>query len=650
MQTKNQNLIDDLIEWLIYISVFLVPIVFVPQLASVFTTPKLYVFRAVTLVILVLFALKLLLNKKVKIKWSFALWFFVLYGFVSILNTVFSINVWDSIFGIYGRFVGIVTVLNLLLWSYIVFLKINTRKKILNVLNISIVTAVLVSVYGILQYSDLFVNIFYWTQDPLKRAFATIGHSNHTAAYLGINFVILIGLIRISSFGWRKVLYWMALILLAIALVLTGSRGGVFAVIVVVILWLIYGLRTRRFKKDLKQYGKFILFIITILFIAGLIFRTQIRSLPIISRSISTVNYIEEGNIPDRISWWFSSFEMIKDKPIFGYGLSTYRDVYNKYRRTDFVTPDDRQDVITPQSAHNEYLTIASTQGFVGLFAYLLMIIMTFVYTKKSMNNTKDQVLAYSIAMGITVYLVQVFVSFGVVSILFVFYTLLGLLLSVSHINKTPKEYKIGLIVRSIGVILILIFVIVGSVFSFFSLVAEYHYEQAKSNNIEDAFSHYKKAILYMPYISQYYEGYGDFLFKLGIDMPEGAQEPYLLEGLANYQKSLDLNDLLPHLHMNRGLIYSRLAVEVAYRDTNLSNIYKDIAIQSLEDAIKRTRNNPLYVYKKAEMLEFYKRYDEAYEQYQKVLKIRNPYKDTEEKIKELNPNLTLPVHEEGTN
>jgi len=645
MRQKFQNLVSTAIEWLIYLSVFLIPLIFIPQVASVFATPKLYAFRAITLVIILLWGVGLLLGKKVRARWTPALWFFIAYGFISVINTVVSVNIWSSLFGTYGRFIGIFTVLHLLLWSFIIFNEINTRRKVLNVLKVSVVTAVLISVYGILQYFDLFVNIFYWTQDPLERAFGTIGHSNHTAAYLGINLVILIGLIRTSSFGWKKISFWMSLILLSIAIIFTASRGGIFAVGVALVLWLIYGLRTVGFKKDLKKYGKVVISILTILLIGVVTFRDQIKTLPVIERSIATVSYVQEGNVPDRLSWWLSTFEMIKDKPLLGHGLSTYRDVYNKYRRADFKTPDDAQDSITPQSAHNEYLTIAAGQGIIGLASYLLIIIAVFVSARNFMKRAKDwedRVIAYSIGMGIVVYLAQVILSFGVVATLFALYTLFGLLLSISHIDEKPLEKDLGVVVRGIMAMLIFVFVIVGCVFSFFSLAAEYHYQQAESNiarrNVEQAFNNYDRALFYMPQISQYYEGYGDFMFKLGISMPAGSQEPYLLDAVSHYKESLKYNNHLPHVYMNAALTYSRLSIET--KDEVLKDIFTDESLNYLKNAVVIARNNPFYPYKYAEMFLFYERYDEAFEQYNAALAIRNPYKDIEEKLKTLDERI----------
>lgn len=638
MFKKAQTFISVVIEWLVYVSIFLVPLLFIPQVSSVFTTPKLYAFRAVTLAIVLLWGIGLLIGRKITFRWSKVFWLFIFYGFVSILNTIFSANVWSSLFGIYGRFLGIFTILNLLLWSFIVFNEINTRTKIFNVLRVSVATAMLIALYGILQYFDLFVNIFYWTQDPVERAFGTIGHSNHTAAYLGINLVILVGLIRTSSFGWKKIFYWIGILLLSFAIIFTASRGGIFATAIAVILWLLYGIKTN---------WKIIASILAILFVGIVAFRGQIANLPVVERSVATINYLQEGNVPDRVSWWMSTLEMIKDKPFLGHGLSTYRDVYNKYRRADYKTPDGDQDNITPQSAHNEYLTIGATQGLLGLAAYLAMIIGVFVSAGGFIRRAKkleDRVITYAICMGMVVYFAQILVSFGVITTLFMLATLSGLMLSMTHIDEKPREKKIGLLLRIVGSTMIFVFVIAGCIFSFFSLAAEYNYRQAESNfsnvDFKNAFGYYEKAINFMPYISQYHEGYADFLFRIGISMPSGAQQPYLNDALDHYRESLKYNDNLPHVHMNIALVYSRLSVEFRNQDEILVDIFSTEALNYLDNAIARGKNNPLYTYKKAEMFNFYGRYGEAGDFYLETLKIRTPYKDTTEKLKSLEPYL----------
>ena len=647
MKIKITNSISTLIEWLIYVSIFLVPLVFLPQVGSVFTTPKLYVFRVITLFIIFLWGLRFLLFRKVSFRWSIVFWFVIAYGLISVINAIVTVNVWTSLIGIYGRFIGLFTVMNLLFWMYIVFNEINTRRKIINVLTVSIATATIIAVYGLLQYFDLFVNIFYWTQDPLERAFGTIGHSNHTAAYLGMNLVVLLGLLHISQFAWKKIACWFVFGLLSISLILTASRGGVAAVIVALVLWAVYVLYNSGIRKKIRTYGKIILSVLLILVIGGLIFKNNLASLPLIERSVSTVTYIREGNMPDRFSWWLSTVEMIGDKPFLGHGLSTYRDVYNQYRRVDYRTPDDRQDTITPHYAHNEYLTIAATQGIVGLFLYILMIGAVFVYAYlalRRMKKKEDRLLLYAIAMGVVVYLVQVMMSFGVVSTLFVFFTFMGLLVSMTTLDNDDVTASLPLWSRIITSLIIFLFVIAGCAGALFSLAGEYHYQQAQSNlakrNMEQVFKHYDAALWFMPKMAHYHERYGDFLFKLGISMPEGTQEPYLHDAIEKYNASSLINDNLPHIHLNKGLVYTRLAIEVAYRDEELSDLFENIAIESFENAVKHTQNNPFYRYKLAQTLDYYELYDQAADEYFAILEIRDPYRDVAEKLEKLEDNL----------
>lgn len=640
MKNKIANSVSTVIEWLIYLSVFLIPLVFLPQVASVFTTPKLYVFRVITLLIIFLWGFRLLLYKKVQFRWSPVFWFVIVYGIISVINTLVTVNVWTGLLGTYGRFVGLITLSNLLLWMYIVYNEVNTRRKVINVLTVSIATALLIALYGVLQYFDLFVNIFYWTQDPLERAFGTIGHSNHTAAYLGMNLVILLGLLHISRFAWKKIVCWIGVGLLSLALVLTASRGGIAAVVIALVLWGVYVLYTTDIRKKIRTYGKIIISALLILIVGGLLFRNSFSSLPIVERSVSTVTYIQEGNMPDRVSWWLSTIEMIKDKPFLGHGLSTYRDVYNRYRRVDYRTPDDTQDTITPHSAHNEYLTIAATQGIIGLFLYLLMIGAIFSYAYRALRRMKkkeDKIVLYAIAMAVVVYLAQVMVSFGVVSTLFIFFTFMGLLISMSMIDSDNIKVSLPAWSRIIVSIIAFLFVIAGCTVAFFSLAGEYHYQQAQSNlakrNMEKVFEHYDMAVWFMPKMAHYHEQYGDFLFKLGISMPEGTQESYLHDSIEKYDISLLINDNLPHVYLNRGLAYTRLVEEISYRDEPLAEMMKETALESFGNAVERSRNNPFYRYKLAQTLDYYELYPQAADEYFAILDIRDPYKDVAERL-----------------
>jgi len=622
-------------EYLIYISVALIPLIFLPNINSVFSFPKLYVFRIVTAIIIFIWGFRLLLKKDIEIKWLPVLWFFAAYGFISLINTVFTVNIWTSLFGNYGYFIGFFTLINFLFWAYIVMSEINTIEKIKLLLWISVITSFVISVYGIFQHENWIVNVFTWSQDPTDRVFSTIGHSNHTAAYVAMNLMVLLGLINNSLSRWKNILVVFMGVTMGVMILMTASRGGILALIVGLLCWLIYGFHNKKIKLFLKKYLKIIAVIFCILLLAAIAFRNQIAELEVVKRTGDTFDFIQKGNIPDRVSWWMSSLEIFKDKPFLGSGLSTFRDVYNQYRRTDYRLPDDIQDGITPEAAHMEYLNILSTQGIIGLVVYIAMIIAVFVFAKKLIKESDDESIkkiVFAVSAGIAVYLVQVLFSFGVIATLFMLYTLFGVLFAFknSKIKIIPGAWLMPVrISGSIMAVFILITAFYFSVLQFSSESLYKHAEVFASKRLyPEAIETYQQAIKLSPFNHEFIEGYADFLFNLGIGMPDSAQIPYLEDAVKFYDQALLINTSFPSVHVNKGLAVSRLA-DLNRSDTVKFKQYKDIALDEMKSAAEIGKNNPLYTYKYAQMLLFFGDKEGAKLQFENVLKLRNPYKDT---------------------
>lgn len=640
--------LDKATEWLIYFSVIGVPLIFIPQVENVFATPKIYLIRIITLLIILLWGIRGLLKKEISVKWHRFLWFAIAYAAVSILNSIVTVNVWSSLFGTYGRFIGLFTILNLLFWIFIVINEINTREKIRKLLWISVITSFVISIYGILQHQDLWVNIFAWSQDPSERVFTTIGHSNHTAAYLGMNLMILFGLFISEKSARKQMLLFAIFLVMSATILMTASRGGVIAILIALFIWFLFSLKDKIFYKKVKKLKKTILFVIAVLFLAIVVFRGPISQLAVVQRTASTIEFIQEGNVPDRVSWWFSTWEMITDKPILGHGLSTYRDIYNQYRRTDYKLPDDAQDHITPESAHMEYLNTWALQGTFGFIIYFLMIGAVLYYglrLVKNLKDKKDKQITGALIAGVLVYLIQVLMSFGVIVTLFMLYTFIGLIIAYSSVDDKSREFKLHLVFRIFGFVVALAVFIFGAYYSIRILAADYFIKNANvnaaKNNFEDAIENYEKAIEFMPYTSNYYENYADYLFETGIQMPDNAQATYLIDALGLYDEAINLNSSIPYIHVNKGLAASRLAV-IFTEDPIKYELFKQDALSEHKKAVELSRNNPVYPYKYGIQLLFFEEpEDQPIEQFNYVLRIRDPYKDTQELLDGLRSEIT---------
>ena len=72
----------------------------------------------------------------------------------------------------------------------------------------------------------------------------------------------------------------------------------------------------------------------------------------------------QETSVGDRITFWRNSVELIKQKPIFGYGVGGYRTAYSNIKPTPAVPSDN---------CHNEYLYTGVQFGLIGVFMLLFM-------------------------------------------------------------------------------------------------------------------------------------------------------------------------------------------------------------------------------------------------------------------------------------
>ncbi|MDP2624833.1 MAG: O-antigen ligase family protein, partial [Candidatus Peregrinibacteria bacterium] len=407
---------QDIIRWLIYSLIVLIPSVYATGFESVFTVPKLTVFRVITLLIVAVWGLQVLSQGKIVYRKSPINKWILGYGVVLILTTITSTYFWTSFFGDQSRFLGLATMLNLLFLMGVVMVFFQNRHHVMSYTKISVWTSVVLSIYGLLQYKGL-VGAESWSHDPTLRVFGTMGHSNHFGAYIAFHVMLLLGLLFIQKQNSQKMVYALAVIPMLLTILATASRGAFFSLMAALGIFTL-GMIFRKWgwikKQGKKVVGVGILAVIVLALFSGPIIQ-KVSELSLTQRTVSTIQFVQEGNVPDRVSWWFSVLAMTRDHPILGHGLATFHDVYNLYRRTDYRVPGDIQDTFTPETAHMEYLDIAATQGLLGLFMYLGLLFMWFRLLWKVMvseeSSLNAKILGLSFLCAGLVYFIQVLMS-----------------------------------------------------------------------------------------------------------------------------------------------------------------------------------------------------------------------------------------------
>lgn len=570
-----------------YIIIFLVaalPAVFSTQVHSVFSAPKLFLLHLVTSLLLLLVGYQAITSKKIEIqtsKWSKYLLFYLL---ISFLSGVFSINIYSSFFGVEGRFVGTFTLLHLAILT-IITISFFPREKIPLLLKTFFFTATAIAIYSLLQHYEFIKLDTIWAQDPTKRAFGSLGHANHLGAYLATAIVVGVGLISQIKLKWQQTAITILSLILFWALITTASRGALAALILSLIFVGVLIVRIKGFNK----------------IICGVISAVV---LVIIGISSSNLAVIKRPIQDDRISWWQSSIEIVNDYPVFGTGFSTFKDIYNQYRRSDYVLQDNIQNKITPESAHNEFINTWVTTGLMGLISFLLMIafaifpLLRKVWHKNFIKSNREKYLSIGVLGGLAVYILQTQISFGVIPTLTIFYLFLGLAIILAGSGKNIK-LKIKSTSQKLLIIGLVLAFAISSLNIGIKRIKSEHYLQAAKAAImaEDKESYYQKAILSFPWEYTYYTSYADYTIQAIIQKrPDINFNKYINTALSHYEKALKLNNHHPVVHGNYGItLFTYANYQKLLGNTEQYEKYLEKGKQAFEEAIKKGPNNPTF-------------------------------------------------------
>jgi O-antigen ligase len=156
--------------------------------------------------------------------------------------------------------------------------------------------------------------------------------------------------------------------IIALFLILFGSIQVIFAYSRGAQLGFIASLASYIVLKNLKSKKR----LITAMIAFALVFIIIIVAFPstytrFLSLDVKKATFSEL----DRLSIWYSSVELFKQKPIYGIGLNNFQNLYKKYHLASKIYPDR---VVTHLHSHNLILNILSAQGLIGLATYIIFL------------------------------------------------------------------------------------------------------------------------------------------------------------------------------------------------------------------------------------------------------------------------------------
>jgi putative inorganic carbon (HCO3(-)) transporter len=302
-----------------------------------------------------------------------------------------------------------------------------------------VTSAVVISVYGIIQHFGL---------DPVpgwgipwyegSRAFSTLGWALWLAAYLTLMIGGTLALYFYTNARWERALWLVALAVMTTAWLYTYSRGPVLGVVVAlpVVLWLAH-----------RGLGSVRPLLAPLLVIAAVVVSAHLASIAFSPYSTTALGRFDSANVamsPDekpeggdasiatRLLMWRDTIPVIAERPILGHGPDNFAKPFDRHEGEDLrAFFGDR----VVDKAHNELLQVAATTGLLGLAAYLWIFVSYFRHAYKSGGWP-----LLALSGGMLAYILQLQTAFTTIATGVTFWAILGVSVAIMRLQQTSGE------------------------------------------------------------------------------------------------------------------------------------------------------------------------------------------------------------------
>jgi len=490
-----------IIRYLVLGGIFLTPFLVLIVTSSLFfpfITGKNFIFRILIEITFALWLILVIFDKKYlpvrqaghpKKSWILiALSSFII---ILIFSSVFGENFYRSFWSNYERMEGLITYLHLFVFFLIMISVIKGEKLWKWFFNISLFVSVIVGIYGLWQLIS---------HQGSSRVDATLGNPTYLAIYM-IFHIFLALMIFFQEKRWFRWFYLPVAVFDLIILYHTATRGAILGLIGGFILALILTILFYPTKRA-KLLSALLLSLIIILVVSFLFLKNShfITQSPVLSR-FSSISF-QETTTQSRLVIWKMSWQGFKERPILGWGPENFNLIFNKYYEPILWKQEPWFD-----RAHNVFLDRLTTNGFLGLLAYLSLFAFALYYLwfpwKKNNFSKSESIILTS--MFAAYFFHNLFVFDNLISLI-LFITFLAYISTKSMKSQAfPEEKKTisistNLGLKSASALIIVIFTIfivyyvnVPGILASQDLIKALG--SSRQGNLQDSFSAFQKAI-----------------------------------------------------------------------------------------------------------------------------------------------------------
>jgi len=347
--------------WIVRAAVFALPLVYMPVTYDGYVLPKLLVARAAVIALLFVQLLRIASKRGLLLRRTplDAAWLALLAS--AVLSTITAINVNVAVFGTYGRYDGLLTLLLYALLFYLSIHAIQTRGEARVALRVFVAGGYVAAAIAIAQSVRDSI-----ATGSVAPAFGSLGNANVLGGYLAMVIALAMGEV-VEARSWAARLFALnAVVVPGLALVLSFSRSGWAAATVgacVVVLG------TRFTVRRVALVGGAAAAVLVAVFVIGTGTGSQLGQH--LAARVLALN--DPGS--SRVGIWKDSARLVASRPLTGYGPDTVGLVFPRFQSGDWglAAGHIRQPI---DKAHAETLQVAATQGVLGLASYDFMLVM----------------------------------------------------------------------------------------------------------------------------------------------------------------------------------------------------------------------------------------------------------------------------------
>jgi tetratricopeptide (TPR) repeat protein len=416
-ESTNKTLILEKVSRLIVVALaFLVPVFFLPTTTEFFQFNKLALVASLTILLLVLWAIRIVLGQRMEITRSSLDIPLLIFTGVVALSTIFSIQKSFSIYGSQGRwFPSLFGMLTMIVFYYAAAPLLNDRKTIRNVLMALVAGGTVSTLVALLAYFGVFLGSATYLKLP---NFTLVGSVTLAALLAGLSSVLALMLSADEKKAPKKIFLNVATILNFAYVVLANVLVG-WVVLLVGLIGIAFFFGVGKILKD-----RFSLMLVGGASIAILL----VTLLPATSGLVKNASYPREIVLPLQESWVVAT-STIQDYPLLATGPSTYQLNFTRYRPLSLNTSGIWN--VRFDRPYNEIFSIISTLGLLGAVAAAFLAYKLFVVTNRSVRSVQDESgLSAVIAVAIFATLASFLVTYASVTNAFILFLLLVLMVA----------------------------------------------------------------------------------------------------------------------------------------------------------------------------------------------------------------------------